>query len=125
MTYPHLFLLFETFQAARLCIRVVGGLRRSENKRRGTWGRKESSLRQSTLKDPTTQDRIFHWVNMQILDHRSHDVLWVGAYCCCYGIYVQKVSEGFVPIACYVERLCACVHCLLLLVAIELCCVRE
>ncbi len=50
---------------------MYGGVRRSDNKRRAssTWGRKEKGS--SLTKTEVQVDTTLHWVNMQILDHRS------------------------------------------------------
>ena len=58
-------------QAARLCIAINGGIRRTDNKKRtSTWSKKDTKV-SSSKGEGLLMDRPLHWVNMQILDHRA------------------------------------------------------
>ena len=65
----HNLLLLPHPQAARLCISVYGGVRRSDGKKRNSSFGKKDKL--GTAKGEVQVDRTLHWVNMQILDHRA------------------------------------------------------
>lgn len=58
-------------QAARLCIQVVGGMRAKDVKRRSLSLRRSRGVARDDKKADTGTDKPLHWVNMQILDHRS------------------------------------------------------
>ena len=53
-------------KAARLCMQVIGGSRVKSEKKKSM---KSKKLQES--KGDSQLDRPLHWVNMQILDHRS------------------------------------------------------
>lgn len=58
-------------KAARLCIAINGGIRRTDNKKRtSTWSKKDTKV-SSSKGEGLLVDRPLHWVNMQILDHRA------------------------------------------------------
>ena len=58
-------------KAARLCFQVVGGARSRDSRRRNTIRGFPRSISKGEEKKGEQYDRPLHWVNMQILDHRS------------------------------------------------------